>query len=171
MSETSLEFKQDHWVGRFAAMASPCEILIDSDDEQLATQLLKAAKDEALRIEHKYSRYRQDNITYQINQSHGQAVEVDEETASLLDYAQQCFVISDGMFDVTSGVLRQAWKFDGSDRIPTQQQIDSLLEKIGWTKITWQRPVIRVPVGMEIDLGGIGKDRPFSSPYFTMGYQ
>jgi len=158
MSSPSLEYKQDHWVGRFQAMASPCEILIDSDDQLLAAQLLQAAQDEALRIEHKFSRYRQDNITYQINQSHGQAVEVDEETASLLDYAQQCYELSDGVFDVTSGVLRQAWKFDGSDRIPTQQQIDTLLSNIGWPKISWQRPVIRVPAGMEIDLGGIGKE-------------
>ena len=158
MSETSLEYKDDHWVGRFMAMASPCEILIDSNDEQLAAQLLQAARDEALRIEYKFSRYRQDNITFQINQSHGQAVEVDEETASLLDYAQQCYEISDGMFDVTSGVLRQAWNFDGSDRIPSQPQIDSLLKNIGWPKIDWQRPIVRVPVGMEIDLGGIGKE-------------
>ena len=158
MSQPSLEYKHDHWLGRFMAMASPCEILIDSDDEQLAAQLLQASQDEALRIEHKFSRYRTDNITYQINQSQGQPVEVDEETASLLDYAQQCYEISDGMFDVTSGVLRQAWKFDGSDRIPTQQQIDALLENIGWPKVSWQRPVIRVPSGMEIDLGGIGKE-------------
>jgi FAD:protein FMN transferase len=158
MSSPSLEYKQDHWIGRFQAMASPCEILIDSDDQHLAAQLLQAAKDEALRIEHKFSRYRQDNITYQINQSHGREVEVDEETASLLDYAQQCYELSDGMFDVTSGVLRQAWKFDGSDRVPSQQQIDTLLTHIGWSKIGWQRPIIRVPAGMEIDLGGIGKE-------------
>jgi thiamine biosynthesis lipoprotein len=157
-SEATLEFKNDHWIGRFTAMASPCEILIDSDDQQLAAQLLQAAEQEALRIEQKFSRYRQDNITYQINQSQGQAVEVDEETASLLDYAQQCYEISDGKFDVTSGVLRKLWNFDGSDRIPTQQQIDTLLNNIGWQKISWQRPFVRVPAGMEIDLGGIGKE-------------
>ena len=158
MSALALEHKSDYWIGRFQAMASPCEVLIDSDDAQLAAQLHQAAKNEALRIEHKFSRYRDDNITWQINQSAGKPVAVDEETASLLDYAQQCYEISDGMFDVTSGVLRKVWLFDGSDRIPTQQQIDVLLEKIGWPKVTWQRPYITVPAGMEIDLGGIGKE-------------
>lgn len=158
MPGATLDFKNDHWIGRFTAMASPCEILIDSEDEQLAAQLLHAAEAEALRIEHKFSRYRQDNITHRINHSQGQAVEVDEETASLLDYSQQCYELSDGMFDITSGVLRKVWQFDGSNRIPTQQQINALLKNIGWTKVSWQRPIIRLPAGMEIDLGGIGKE-------------
>jgi len=158
MSEPDLIHRDNYWLGRFQAMASPCEILIDSNDEALAAKLHQVAKTEALRIEHKFSRYRQDNIIWQINQSNGRPVEVDDETAALLDYAQQCYELSDGMFDVTSGVLRNAWHFDGSDRIPDQKQIDVLLEKIGWPKITWQRPNISVPAGMEIDLGGIGKE-------------
>ena len=158
MTESELLQKENYWLGRFKAMASPCEILIDSDDAPLAAQLHHVAKTEALRIEQKFSRYRQDNIIWQINQSAGKPVQVDDETAALLDYARQCFELSDGTFDVTSGVLRKAWHFDGSDRIPTQNLIDDLLEYVGWPKITWERPYITVPEGMEIDLGGIGKE-------------
>ena len=158
MTESELLQKENYWLGRFKAMASPCEILIDSDDATLAAQLHHVAKTEALRIEQKFSRYRQDNIIWQINQSAGKPVQVDDETAALLDYARQCFELSDGTFDVTSGVLRKAWHFDGSDRIPTQNLIDDLLEHVGWPKITWERPYITVPEGMEIDLGGIGKE-------------
>ena len=158
MTEPELLHKENYWLGRFQAMASPCEILIDSDDEALAAKLHQAAKTEALRIEHKFSRYRHDNIIWQINQSKGNPVQVDDETAALLDYARQCFELSDGTFDVTSGVLRKAWHFDGSDRIPKQPQIDDLLEYVGWPKVTWQRPYVTVPEGMEIDLGGIGKE-------------
>ena len=48
----------------------------------------------------------------------GHAVIVDDETAGLLDFAARCHALSDGLFDVTSGVLRAAWRFDGSSRLP-----------------------------------------------------
>lgn len=152
----SLVKKQDYYSSHFSAMASPCEILIDSCDENVVSTAVDLAEQEALRIEQAFSRYRQDNIIWQINS--GKKVTVDEETARLLDYAGHLFQLSDGLFDVTAGVLRKAWKFDGSDNIPDQKQIDSLLPFIGWDKVQWNNPVIQLPEGMEIDLGGIGKE-------------
>lgn len=150
--------EDEYWRGEFQAMASPCELLIETKEESLAYSLTKLAFEEALRIEHKFSRYRQDNIIYKINNSHGKKIIVDEETALLLDYADQCFQISDGFFDVTSGVLREAWKFDGSDNVPGSKKVKSILPRIGWQKVNWQRPDFTLPDGMEIDLGGIGKE-------------
>ena len=158
MSELSITHHTDYYVVRFRAMASPCELLIDTENKQLATELAQIAQQEALRIENKYSRYRTDNIVHAINSSHGNPVEVDKETANLLDYAQQCYQLSEGLFDITSGILRQIWKFDGSDNIPEQQQIDNLLIHIGWEKLLWQNPNIKLQTGMEIDFGGIGKE-------------
>ena len=58
----SLEWKQGFWSAQFNAMASPCQILIDSDDipesKSHALHLAKIAQQEALRIEKKFSRYR-----------------------------------------------------------------------------------------------------------------
>jgi thiamine biosynthesis lipoprotein len=155
-----LELTHHHgyFTGLFTAMASPCELLVDVDDPQLATALLQQAADEAARIENKFSRYRDDNIIHAIHNADGKPVEVDEETARLLDYADHCYRISDGMFDITSGILRRAWRFDGSDHIPTQRQIDDLLPLIGWHLVTWENPILTLPAGMEIDLGGIGKE-------------
>lgn len=154
----TVERHHDYHVARFQAMASPCEILIDTRDTHLARQLAQIAQQETLRIEHKYSRYRDDNIIHTINSANGKPVDVDEETASLLDYAQQCFELSEGLFDVTSGVLRRVWRFDGSDNVPQQHQIAAILTQVGWHKISWQRPTISLRPGMEIDLGGIGKE-------------
>jgi len=111
-----------------------------------------------LRIERKLSRYRQDNIIHKINTARGKGVRVDEETALMLDYAAQCYDLSDGLFDVTSGVLREVWKFDGSDRIPSTAQVNKVLSRVGWNKVSWRSPTIRMPQGMQIDLGGIGKE-------------
>ena len=139
-------------------MASPCEVLMDTNDGLLANRLLNLAANEAWRVEQVFSRYRDDNIVRAINTSAGERVRVDNETAQLLDFAQQCYELSEGMFDVTSGVLRQVWKFDGSDRIPTSAQVNALLRKIGWNKVRWRRPYIALQKGMEIDFGGIGKE-------------
>jgi FAD:protein FMN transferase len=148
----------DHWVGRFVAMASPCEVLIEQASASLARKILDVVSSEAWRIERKYSRYRSDSLVHRINASAGCAIEVDEECANLLDFAATLTRLSAGAFDITSGVLREAWTFDGGDQVPSQAQIDALLESIGWHRIEWRRPVLRLRAGMQIDLGGIGKE-------------
>ncbi|WP_374964257.1 FAD:protein FMN transferase [Spongiibacter tropicus] len=144
--------------GQFQAMASPCEVLIDSRDEALAWRVASTVAAEAWRIETTFSRYRDDNLVYRINNANGAPVEVDAETAQLLDFAEQAYQLSDGAFDLSSGVLRRAWKFDGSDRLPKQSHIDELLSIVGWDKLSWQPPVLQLLPGMEIDFGGIGKE-------------
>jgi thiamine biosynthesis lipoprotein len=158
MQSTRLEHKQGNWHGSFKAMASPCEVIMETDDKDEAAAILETVAHEAWRIEHKFSRYRDDNIISRINSASGEAVEVDEETGRLLDFSDQLYQMSDGMFDVTSGILRRAWQFDQSDNIPDQQQIDALLPTIGWGKVSWSSPRIQLLPGMEIDLGGIGKE-------------
>src|SRR5690348_655359 len=143
---------------QFKAMASSCEALIDSGDSAVAERVAAAVSDEAFRIEQKFSRYRADNIVHAINNANGAAVEVDTETADLLDYAAHCHSVSDGKFDVTSGVLRRLWKFDGGDRLPDPVAVKQVLELVGWHKVSWQRPKLRLLPGMEIDFGGIGKE-------------
>jgi thiamine biosynthesis lipoprotein len=146
------------WAGRFQAMAGPCEVLIDTEDGPLAETLFRLAEEEARRIEQKFSRYRDDNIVYRINQAGGKPVEVDAETAYLLDFADICYRLSEGAFDITSGLLRKVWRFDGSDRLPDPKAVAALLPHIGWSKVTWERPHFTLPAGMEIDFGGIGKE-------------
>jgi len=139
-------------------MACSCEILVDSENPNLAKKMLRLAAGEAWRIELKFSRYRKGNIIDQINRSKGKVLQVDAETSQLLDFSQRCYEMSEGMFDITSGVLRRIWKFGKNDRVPTQEQIDKILPLIGWDKVSWSSPKIQLPQGMEIDLGGIGKE-------------
>ena len=154
----TLQINSDYALGRFEAMASPCEILMAGLSEEDAKALTIAAVQEAWRIEHKFSRYVAGNIVAKINSSTGEPIEVDEETARLLDYAKQCYELSDGYFDITSGVLRKVWRFDGSDKLPSKSEVANTLEQLGWHRINWSSPLITVPEGMEIDFGGIGKE-------------
>jgi thiamine biosynthesis lipoprotein len=139
-------------------MGGPCEVLIETDQEQEARQIAEAVTACAERIERKYSRYRTDNLIAQINAAQGSPVTVDEETANLLDFSALLHSLSGGMFDITSGVLRRAWSFDGRERIPSQEDIEALLPLVGWQKAQWTRPVVSLLPGMQIDFGGIAKE-------------
>lgn len=139
-------------------MACPCEVLMEAAPEALAQQILEAVAECAWRIEQKFSRYRTDSVVYRINQSGGSGITVDDETANLLDFAATLTTLSDSRFDITSGVLRKAWTFDGGDRVPSQEQIDELLAFVGWHKVEWSRPILKLRPGMQIDFGGIGKE-------------
>jgi thiamine biosynthesis lipoprotein len=139
-------------------MASPCEVHVGVEDRAIAERAVALAAAEAARIEAKYSRYRTGNVVHAINTSGGREVTVDEETAKLLDYAARLHELSDGRFDITSGVLRRAWTFDGGDRVPAAADIAALLALVGWGKVRWRSPHIALEPGMQIDFGGIGKE-------------
>lgn len=156
--DLDLQLRGDQWQVAFQAMAGPCEILLDLADGTQARLLGEAAVAETRRIETKFSRYRDDNLLHRINHGDGTPLAVDEETAGLLDFAALCHDLSGGRFDVTSGILRRLWRFDGSDRVPTRKQVKQLLPLIGWDKVGWSERHLTLPAGMEIDLGGLGKE-------------
>jgi thiamine biosynthesis lipoprotein len=140
-------------------MASPCEVLVEVDDDRReAERILSVVVAETRRIEAKFSRYLEGNVVHRINHSDGRDVEVDEETARLLDYAARLHQLSEGRFDVTSGVLRRIWRFDGSDRVPSKKAVQEVRRLVGWERVAWEGKRIRLEPGMEIDFGGIGKE-------------
>ena len=145
----------------FRAMASDDEIQLFAASEDAARRAANAAIADVARIEAKFSRYRDDSVTTRINRAAGSApVLVDEETRALLAYADHCFRLSEGRFDITSGVLRRIWNFSApSPQIPSTAAIDATLKLIGWPRVEWDADTIRLPqAGMEIDFGGIGKE-------------
>lgn len=145
---------------RFQAMGTACELKCYAADKQQAKQLSTAVIADVERLEAKYSRYRDSSELSRINRcaALGGKCEVDDETAALLDYADTCHRESEGLFDITSGILRRAWNFK-SGTLPAKEQIDALLPHIGWQQLRWQRPWLEFPhSGMELDLGGIAKE-------------
>jgi thiamine biosynthesis lipoprotein len=144
---------------QFKAMGSACEVVFASHTKKEAESLAKLAIDEVLRIERKYSRYTTDSVIAKINQQAGYApVACDDETWALFEFASQLFDKSDGLFDITSGVLRQAWDFKKLE-VPSSQKLEAFLPLIGWQKVVLQDQSIALPLpGMEVDLGGFGKE-------------
>ncbi len=143
-------------------MASPCRVRIDgvSENDRDAAHAAERAAAEVRRIESKYSRYRADSVLSRVNAAAGSGVPVavDEETDHLLGFAAQLHEASGGLFDITSGVLRRAWDFRATHP-PEASAIESILALIGWQHVIRTPGKVALPVaGMELDLGGIGKE-------------
>lgn len=143
---------------RFQAMACPCEILIEQASQELVERIATVLSQETWRIEQKFSRFVANNPVANINQSNGQPVTVDVETARLLDFADQCYQLSEGSFDITSGSLGEFWWFKGQATLPNNEDIQSALKHVGWSKVQWRAPVLQMEPEMSIDLGGLGKE-------------
>ena len=144
---------------RFFALGSDCVLSLFAAENAVAHETAAAASREIARIEARYSRYSPKSELARINAAGkvGGGVEVDAETAGLIDYAYACYRKSDGLFDITSGLLRKAWEFS-SNRLPGQEAIAELLPRIGLDKVEWRSPRLAFVIpGMELDLGGIGK--------------
>ncbi len=141
-------------------MATQCSIHLYAESLESAQVAAGHAQKEIERIEECYSRYRPGSFLSEINRvaERGGSIELDEETASLFAYARACYEKSDGLFDITSGILRRAWNFS-SGVLPERKEVERLLSLVGLEKIVWELPrlTFRIP-GMEVDLGGIGKE-------------
>ncbi|MCB1732771.1 MAG: FAD:protein FMN transferase [Halieaceae bacterium] len=108
----------------FRAMGGPCRLRLECDHDGLARRAIAAAEAEVRRLEAKYSRYLPESLTSRINRAAGaEPVSIDEETAGLLGFADTLWQQSEGLFDLTAGVLRRAWDFS-SGKLPAQAAID-----------------------------------------------
>ena len=143
----------------FKAMASRCEICLAAADPVEAQTLAQIAMDEVLRIEAKYSRYRQDSVLSGLNAQAGlDWVACDDETLSLLDYAGSLFEASGGLFDASSGVLRRAWHAQQT-QAPLPAALRDLCALVGWPGVQRRGRQVRLArAGMELDFGGFGKE-------------
>ncbi len=139
-------------------MGSPCSIKVPGPTErgQLAANVCIV---EAHRFESVYSRYTHDSVVAQINAAAGlKPVRIDAECRAIFNYAAVCYELSEGLFDVTAGVLRRIWTKTRTQR-PTEAELAPVLGLIDFNLIEISDDSVFLPrVGMEIDLGGVVKE-------------
>lgn len=150
-------FKQE-----FSSMGCPCSVSLYAKDEQQARNVFKAIYHEVDRLDQYYTNYTSTSFVAKINKKAGDknGILVDPETAILLDYAEACYELSEGLFDVTAGALRRAWDFDAATpSLPSPERVEALLRVVGWDKLIWRKPHLILPYpGMMIDFGGVVKE-------------
>lgn len=147
---------------QFSAMACPCELLFAGEAPQdTRAALATIVTEEVWRIEAKYNRFSQTGLMYRINNAAGEPTEIDDETRGLLEYARELYTLSDGLFDITSGTLKVIWAFHQKGRtpsLPSPAQIADKLALIGFENLALRDNTLTLPAGMQLDLGGIGKE-------------
>jgi thiamine biosynthesis lipoprotein len=138
----------------FSTMGCPCALHVEDVSDDVAQRALAVTLAEVDRLDRKYSHYRDDSLLATLQRS-TDAIDVDDETANLFDFAAELHRQSDGLFDITAGKLTRLW--DG--RKPAQAEIDAALRVTGWHRIEWRRPTLRVTTRhMHLDFGGLVKE-------------
>jgi thiamine biosynthesis lipoprotein len=132
---------------------------VDDRGRETASRIARAVETEARRIETKFSRYRDTSVVSEINRNAGRTpVAVDEETDNLVRCALELSDLTGGRFDPTVGVMRRAWDFKAG-RVPSGEEIDALRPLVDASAVSRrERTVFLRRAGMEIDLGGVGKE-------------
>ncbi len=132
---------------------------VDDRGRERAERVARAVEAEARRIEVKFSRYRESSLVSEINRNAGRTpVAVDRETEQLVLFALDLARMTGGRFDPTVGVLRRVWDFR-SGRIPAEDEVAALLPLVDASAVSVQdRTVFLRHAGMELDLGGVGKE-------------
>ena len=142
----------------FRSMGGPCHLKLMDDSSEKIKRAFISAEAECQRLNNKYSRFLEGSVLSQINFGAGVIQNnIDKETIGLLNYALTCFEVSDGLFDITSGILNRIWDFK-NNKIPQQKVIDEYLPFIGLNYVEWGESSILLPKNMALDFGGIVKE-------------
>ncbi len=144
----------------FQAMGTRCAVkfaapaaAVRSLGERLATWTAE--------FEMRYSRYQPDSLISLINANAGGAwTEIDAETERLFALCDQLVFFTRMAFDPTALPLIRLWDWKARDqRDPSDAEVARARSLVGWRKVERRDGRVRLPVaGMEIDLGGIGKE-------------
>jgi thiamine biosynthesis lipoprotein len=148
------------YTSRFVLMGGWAVVrFVDARGRRRAEGIARAAEGEAFRIERKFSRFRDDSVVSEITRNAGrEPVPVDAETVALVQSALDLAAVTGGRFDPTVGVLRRVWNFRAG-RVPEDGEVDALLPLVDYRAVRVKDRTVFLPrEGMELDLGGIGKE-------------
>lgn len=129
--------------------------IYDSDDESL----IDNCKEICTKYDDMFSNTKNDSEISKINNANGQAVEVSDDTISLLKTAIHYGDISNGKFDITISPVSSLWDFQSEDpEIPDDTDIQSALTHVNYKNIQINgNQVSLTDSEAAIDLGGIAK--------------
>ena len=93
-----------------------------------------------------------------VNAAGGSPVEVSDDTAALLQTALEYCKKTGGALDISVYPVLKAWGFTtGSYQVPTDAEIQALLENVDYHNVRLDGSRVQIAPGMEIDLGSVAK--------------
>ncbi len=149
------------WLGDARPMmGTEVSVYLWSDDPEAGLATLEAVFEEADRIDHLMSTYKDDSEISKINRTAAEsAVEVSHELYRLIARSLEISVLTQGAFDITYDSVGQHYDFRERQR-PDDETVMSELENIDYrhVKLDDMSATIRFQRhGVRINLGGIAK--------------
>lgn len=139
----------------FFAMDTYMTLTAYGDGAQAA---LEKAQDEVEKLEDEWSVTNENSEIYQLNHSGGNPVTLSDDTADIVGFALEMAEETGGDLDPTIYPVLEAWGFTTDEnRIPAPEELQALLEYVGYEKVELNGQEILLPEGMELDLGAVGK--------------
>lgn len=107
---------------------------------------------------------REGSTAYSINHSSGSGAIVTGQVAEMLQTAATVYTQSNGALDLTVYPLVKAWGFiDSQYRVPSESEIESLLQYVGFDKVTITQMSdadgyrVTLPTGTELSFASVAK--------------
>lgn len=109
-------------------------------------------------LEKLWSTTDEESEVYALNHGGGRPVSVGSDTAGLLRFALQMAQETDGALEPTIYPVLLSWGFTtGENRIPSEEELELLLQKVGYDKVRLNGKEVMLPEGMQLDFGAVGK--------------
>lgn len=123
-----------------------------------AEKALDKAEKEIRTLESEWSVTDEHSEIYAVNHSGGNPVTLSEDTADVVRFALEMAQETGGALEPTIYPVLTAWGFTTDhNRIPGSSEIKELLGLVDYEKVQLNGQEIRLPEGMELDLGAVGK--------------
>lgn len=123
-----------------------------------AEEALDSAKGCIEELEKALSVTDENSEIYRVNHSKGSPVTVGDDTKEVTEFALIMAECTNGAFNPAIYPLLTAWGFTtGNYHVPSQQQIEQLLELTDYNQIVLTGNEITIPPEMQLDLGAVGK--------------
>lgn len=121
-------------------------------------ELLREAIGLCAEYEKLLSRTLQGSDIWNVNHAKGEAVSVSDDTIRVLELALEVCGKSGGALDITIAPAVDLWDFkSGEAVIPAEDDIAAAMERVDYTKVILDGNTVRIPEGMQIDLGAVAK--------------
>ena len=123
--------------------------------EDITADVISALKD----VEENWISWtKESSQIYQINQNAGNTTTVSDETVTCLKQILDLSKASGGAMDPTMGRVIRLWDIDGENpHIPSDDELNSLLENVGYDKVTLDGNKVTLAEDTTLDLGAVGK--------------
>lgn len=134
------------------AMGSALTVTLYGGTEETADQISQQVQ----LLEHRISPTVSDSYTSFINRN--LSAVTDADYSGDLRLFMEWGAETEGAFDLTLGAVSALWDIGGeNERVPSEAEIQQAMKVSGWANLVIDGNTVRIPEGMQIDFGAVGK--------------